>query len=68
MGVGVEVGLPSEEEIGSLAGAELDEVLLRLERLGRMVEAAKSAVINQADRQAGVWRMGIAVRRRGCGR
>ena len=52
MGVGVEVGLPSEEEIASLAGAQLDEVLLRLERLGRMVEAAKSAVIDQADRQA----------------
>jgi uncharacterized protein DUF222 len=52
MGVGVEVRLPSEDQIACLAGSEHDEVLLQLERIGRMVEAAKLGVIDHADRQA----------------
>jgi len=52
MGVQVEVRLPSEDEIASLVGGEHDELLLKLERVGRMVEAAKLGVIDHADRQA----------------
>src|SRR5690349_7858742 len=51
MGVGVGVRLPSQDEIAVLSGGELDEVLLDLERLGRMVEAAKLDVIDRADRE-----------------
>lgn len=52
MGVLVEVRLPSEDEIASLVGSEHDELLLALERIGRMVEAATLGVIDHADRQA----------------
>lgn len=52
MGVEVAVRLPSEAEIASLVGGEHDDLLLELERIGRMVEAAKLAVIDHADRQA----------------
>jgi hypothetical protein len=52
MGVGVAVRLPSEDEIASLVGSEHDELLLELERIGRMVEAAKLGVIDHADRRA----------------
>ena len=52
MGVVVGVRVPSEDEIASLVGSEHDELLLQLERLGRMVEAAKLGVIDHADRQA----------------
>ena len=51
MGERVEVGLPSEDEIASLVGSEHDELLLGLERIGRMVEAAKLGVIDHADRE-----------------
>jgi hypothetical protein len=52
MAVRVEVSLPSEEEIASLVGGEHDDVLVELERLGRMVQAAKLGVIDHADRSA----------------
>jgi hypothetical protein len=52
MGVRVEVRLPSEDEIASLIGDELDDLLLELERVGRMVEAARLGVIDHADREA----------------
>jgi Domain of unknown function (DUF222) len=52
MGVQVEVRLPSGGEVALLVGSEHDELLLELERIGRMVEAAKLAVIDHADRQA----------------
>jgi hypothetical protein len=52
MGVRVEVRLPSGDEIASLVGGELDELLLELERVGRMVEAAKLGVIDHAEREA----------------
>src|SRR5688572_14796311 len=52
MGVLVEVGLPSQDEVDSLAGDELDAVLLELERVARRVEAARLAVIDRADRDA----------------
>ena len=48
MGVRVEVRLPSEEAIASLVGAEHDELLVELERIGRMVQAAKLGVIDHA--------------------
>jgi hypothetical protein len=47
-----EVRLPSEEEIASLVGADHDELLVELERIGRMVRAAKLGVIDHADREA----------------
>jgi hypothetical protein len=52
MDVGVEVRLPSADEIASLAGAEHDELLVALERIDRMVQAAKLDVIDHADRVA----------------
>ena len=52
MGVRVGVWLPSEDEIALLVGGEHDELLVELERIGRMVEAAKLGVIDHADRQA----------------
>jgi hypothetical protein len=52
MGVGAEVWLPSEDEIASLVGGEHDELLLELERIGRMVEAAKLGGIDHADDRA----------------
>jgi hypothetical protein len=52
MGVMVEVRLPSEEEIASLVGGEHDDVLVELERFGRMLQAAKLGVIDHAERQA----------------
>ena len=52
MGVRVEVRLPSEDEIASLVGSEHDELLLELERIGRMLEAAKLGVIDHADHRA----------------
>jgi hypothetical protein len=45
------VRLPSEDEIAALVDGELDELLLGLERIGRMVEAAKLGVIDHADRR-----------------
>jgi hypothetical protein len=52
MSVQVAMRLPSGGDIAALAGAELDELLLELERIGRMVEAAKLDVIDHAERQA----------------
>ena len=43
--------MPSENEIAALADDELDELLLGLERIGRMVEAAKLGVIDHGDRR-----------------
>jgi hypothetical protein len=45
------VRLPSEEEIASLVGGDHDELLVELERIGRMVQAAKLGVIDHADRE-----------------
>src|SRR3954447_9712079 len=44
--------LPSEDEIASLVGSEHDVLLLELERVGRMVEAAKLGVIDHAEQRA----------------
>jgi hypothetical protein len=44
--------LPSEEEVASLVGADHDQLLVELERIGRMVQAAKLRVIDHADREA----------------
>jgi hypothetical protein len=70
MGVGVEVRLPSEGEIASLVGSEHDELLLELERIGRMVEAAKLGVIVTviAARRRGHARSRTVRRRRAVGR
>ena len=48
----VGVRLPTEDEIASLAGSELDELLLALERLDRTIQATKLSVIGHADRKA----------------
>jgi hypothetical protein len=48
--VSVEVRLPSDEEIASLVGSDHDDLLVGLERIDRMVQAAKLAVIDHADR------------------
>ena len=50
MDVRVEVRLPSADEIASLAGVERDELLVALERIDRMVQAAKLDVIDHAER------------------
>ena len=52
MGVRVEVRLPSEAEIAALVGGDHDELLVELERIGRMVHAATLDVIDHADREA----------------
>ena len=52
MGARVEVRLPSDEEIASLVGGEHDDVLAEMERIGRMVQAAKLGVIDHADLSA----------------
>lgn len=48
----VGVRLPTEDDIASLAGSELDELLLALERLDRTIQATKLSVIGHADRKA----------------
>jgi hypothetical protein len=48
----VGVTLPTEDEIAALAGCEHDELLGALERIDRMVQAAKLGVIDHADREA----------------
>ena len=47
----VGVTLPSEDEIASLVGSDHDELLVELERIDRMVQAAKLGVIDHADRE-----------------
>ena len=47
----VGVTLPTEDEIASLIGSDHDELLVELERIDRMVQAAKLGVIDHADRE-----------------
>ena len=52
MDVSVQVRLPSAEEIASRHGSDDDEWLSELERIDRMLQAAKLGVIDHADREA----------------
>jgi hypothetical protein len=52
MGGRVDVRVPSKDEISSLVGSEHDELLLDLDRIIRVAEAARLAVIDHADQQA----------------
>jgi hypothetical protein len=47
----VGVTLPTEDEIAALVGSEHDDLLVELERIDRMVQAAKLGVIDHADRE-----------------
>jgi len=49
-GVAVSVVLPSDEELESLEGRELDDTLAELDQILRRVEHATAIVIGRCDR------------------